>query len=293
MASKSCCQCFLVFWSLIFFAFAGVIFAVAVAYAVDLLDDDTVHILLSSVARVSLAEAAVALSVGLSVLLAFAAILGVCSACLDNKLMLAYHLVLLAIVIAAQVTAGALAARFTSEVKSSESALRSTAYILMHEDDSQRDNTSLNYVTDDNITYAFDAIQMEYQCCGINSALDYIDSTYAKQHNNEVPETCCRLVSPIAYVVNPDNTTSYAAVNWTECQAEWTTLRQNTSLPLGGTKQLYTQGCFDPFLADVTQSSKSRAFVGLLFALLVIEVIGFFISLGYAIEPLCGRDRRV
>nr|CAB3229076.1 CD151 antigen-like [Phallusia mammillata] len=128
------------------------------------------------------------LLIGAGVLVFLTGILGCVGAIQKNNAMLTCYFVLLVVIFLCECIAGILAFVY---------------YESLHDELSEglRSNLNKNYNQTDKeaLSDAVDMMQQDFQCCGVESYLDWQDSTFVKQNKDglKTPESCCKSVTPL------------------------------------------------------------------------------------------------
>ncbi|XP_022082720.1 CD151 antigen-like [Acanthaster planci] len=110
------------------------------------------------------------------------AVCGCFGALCENKCLLILYFLLLFIVFAAQIAAGILAALYTRQI----STYLETESTMFLKDDYNRTGKEL-------ATAAWDFIQTELMCCGVNGESDYLENTYLQNNGKTYPRSCCAM----------------------------------------------------------------------------------------------------
>lgn len=167
------------------------------------------------------------------------AFFGCCGATKENVCMLNTFAGLLGVVIICEIAAGITVAVLRNEVKT-----------LAH---TRMDDTMDKYgpgETNEIVTDAWDNLQQEYTCCGVDSFRDWFAKPFDK-----VPETCC---------IKPADLCTASIKNSTS-DAEAATM-------------IYTTGCFESLQGAALKSL--AAITGSVVAVMVVQCIGIWMACG-------------
>lgn len=114
--------------------------------------------------------------VGIGVLVLFTAILGCCGTCRENKCCLTIFFMFLLSILALEVAAGVLGCVYKSQAE--DEVRKGLNY------------AESNYNSDNAYAKAFDALQRNLKCCGIDNPSDWVNTTYYEDHKT-LPPSCC------------------------------------------------------------------------------------------------------
>lgn len=114
--------------------------------------------------------------VGVGVLVLFTAILGCCGTCKENRCCLSVFFMFLLSILALEVAAGVLGYVYKNQAEDEVHKGLSFA--------------ETRYNTDQAYAKAFDALQKNLRCCGIDDPSSWMNTTYYQTHH-KLPPSCC------------------------------------------------------------------------------------------------------
>lgn len=122
----------------------------------------------------------------------------------------------------------------------------------------------------DTFTFFVDATQVQFDCCGVDSYMEFMNATQWNRGNNTIPLSCCILENKDDYNENP----SQAKAKYSNCQ----TAPDATNSNIGKT-------CYNSIKDFAMKNARNIIIVGVV--VLIVEVICFIIAV-----CLCNRLRK-
>ncbi|CAG9764589.1 unnamed protein product [Ceutorhynchus assimilis] len=148
--------------------------------------------------------------------------LGYCGALKESQCMLTLYGILLIVILIMEIAAGSLAVIYKSKAETE------TKHILKLSLEKYYNSTD----TKDAVTLAWDALQIELKCCGVDNGEDYQRNEAWKQQSYIVPPSCCALsfdnkpLDPNC-VTAPNESNSYYRMGCYQKIVDWVMINMN------------------------------------------------------------------
>ncbi|OWF47314.1 tetraspanin-18-like [Mizuhopecten yessoensis] len=228
---------------------------------VSMVQDDTLFNLLKlTFDQSTLVQSSSLIIIVTGVILFLLGFVGCCGAYKESVCMLIIYASIVLIIIIIEIAGIAVAAAFQSQVTNElKSGLKK--HIAEDYDGSGSKDT---------FTYFIDATQVQFDCCGVDSYMEFANATKWSRMNNTIPLSCCVLKNKDDYADNPSNAVAVEST----CQENPTA----TNSHIG-------KSCYMSIKDFAMNNARNIIIIGVV--ILIVEVICFVIAV-----CLCNRLRK-
>ncbi|CAH2011528.1 unnamed protein product [Acanthoscelides obtectus] len=178
----------------------------------------------------------------IGILIFLVSFLGYCGALKESQCMLTTYGILLIVILVLEIAAGILAVVYKSKVETETKDVLITS--LSHYKPTTEET--------DAVTQAWDQLQMNLHCCGVNNYSDYAGNQDLRNASRLVPESCCILKedkTPVSdtCTTSPNDSNSY-----------------------------FNKGCYSSVVSLLRNNLE--IVIGIAAGLAIIEILGIFLS---------------